>query len=83
MQQIMFSDRFILNENEGPRLNENNFVKIAMWFPSILKCALIAQWISDFYAFVEEKKIYRKSFGQTGIKYLLSDNDFSLFSCNN
>lgn len=42
MQQTMFSDRFILNENEGPRLNENNFVKTAMWFPSILKRALIA-----------------------------------------
>lgn len=38
--------------------------------------------ISDFYAFIKEKNLYRKSFGQTGVKYLLSGNDFSRFSWN-
>lgn len=31
---------------------------------------------------LKRKKIHRKSFGQIGVKYLLSDNDFSLFSYN-
>lgn len=69
---------------KGLRLTEKS-VEIAMWFPSILKHALITQekWISDFYTFIKKNKIHRKSFGQIGVKYLLPDDDFNLFSHNN
>lgn len=69
---------------KGLRLTEKS-VEIAMWFPSILKHALITQekWISDLYAFIKKNKIHRKSFGQIGVKYLLPDDDFNLFSHNN
>lgn len=42
----------------------DKFVEIAMWIPSIPKHALITREksISDFYAFIKEKKIHRKNF---------------------
>lgn len=46
MQRVMFSDRVIQNENEGLRLTKDKFVKIAMWFPSILIRARTAQEIN-------------------------------------
>lgn len=66
------------------RLNEKEFVKIAMWFPSILNRALNAQEMNLIsMLLLKRKKHIEKSFGQIGVKYLLFDNDFSLFSCNN
>lgn len=46
MQWVMFSDRVIQNENEGLRLTEDRFLKLAMWFPSILTRAVTAQEIN-------------------------------------
>lgn len=46
MQRVVFSDRVIQNENERLRLTEDKFVKIAMWFPSILTRAITAQEIN-------------------------------------
>lgn len=43
MQQVMFSERLIQNENEGPKADWNKCVERAWWFPSILKRAKMAQ----------------------------------------
>lgn len=83
MQQTMFPDRFVENENE--RLKADwKICGNSMWFPfNSETCTDYTRekWLSDFYAFIKEKKIHRKSFGQIGVKYLLLDNDFNLFSC--
>lgn len=43
---------------EDLRLNENKFVKIAMWFPSILKHALITQEMNLISMFLLKRKKY-------------------------
>lgn len=45
---------------EDLSLNENKFVRIAMWFPSILKHALITQEMNLMSMFLLKRKKYRE-----------------------
>lgn len=84
MQQAMFSDRFIQNENEGPKANWKQICGNSNVVPFNSKLCTDRtreKWISNFYAFIK-KCMSRKSFGLIGVKCLLSD-DFSLSSYNN
>lgn len=43
MQQVVFSERLVQNENKGPKADGNKLVERAWWFPSILKRTKMAQ----------------------------------------
>lgn len=70
MQQIMFSDRFIQNENGGAKAKWKQICEdsnVVSFNSKTCTDYTYTRNESDFHVFVEEKKIYRKSFGQIGV----------------